>query len=146
MAERTLDDALFVVCGLAWAAALIHLRAAGAQLDSDVPAAVLLGLLAAAQVAWGIATYRHPWRFARGGAVAGVLLAAGALLLRSWDRGAVGTPELLATVAEALIALLAGLRIRGEALPRIGHAVVVTAAVAVISLSSIAFVVGGHAH
>lgn len=59
---RQVDSDVLLMCGLAWAAGLIHIQAAVDHL-SEVPAyTVCFVILAVAQVAWGIALYRSPRR------------------------------------------------------------------------------------
>jgi hypothetical protein len=55
---RTVDNRLFIVCGLAWGAGLVHVHSALAQRGASVAYAVVFAVLAVAQFLWGVAVYR----------------------------------------------------------------------------------------
>ena len=97
-ASGRLDDQLFIACGLAWAAGLLHAVAA--------PPTVPIGLLAAAQICWGVALYRRPSRALLAAGAALSLAAAGA-----WIASRVGSPvgpvDSVAATDEIVLALVA---------------------------------------
>ncbi len=157
-AARTLDDRLFIVCGLAWTTGLIHALAAVQHLDEYVLYAVFFVLLALAQIGWGIAVYRGPSRrLLSAGAL--MSLAVAALWIVSRTSGlpigpepgapeAVGAIDSIATANEIVLALLVFLDLRQKepgALARGCGRLTTIAAVCLILLSSLAFI-GGHAH
>jgi len=147
---RRVDDRVFVACGLAWAAGLIHIEAAIEHSRESALYVVLFAILAAVQLAWGTVLYRRPARR--------VLLAGGGLSLAvvlvwafsrttglpigpdSWQPEPVGAADAIATADEIVIALL--LWARGGLLGRL----VTAAGTALILLSSIVLMLAGHFH
>lgn len=149
-AGRRIDDRVLVLCGLAWAAGLIHVQAALSHLDVHPVHALLFELVACAQLAWGVALYRRPTR--RGllaGAVGSLAVAAVWALSRTvgvpgaWSPEAVGAPDLVATAGELLTAAVA-LALARRRDPR--SAPVVAAGVVLVLLGSLVLVGGTHAH
>jgi hypothetical protein len=146
------DDRLFALCGLAWAAGLIHVAAAISHLDEYALYAVFFEVLAMAQFAWGYAVYRAPTpRLLTVGAIASVLVVALWIVSRTagmpigsepWRPEAVGPLDALASADELILALLVAMRLRGP-----GRSLAHGAAVCVILLSSLALTSGaGHVH
>jgi hypothetical protein len=143
---RTLEDRLFVACGLAWAAGLIHIEAAIEHSDESVLYVVLFALLAATQLGWGVALYRG-----RRVLAAGVVLCLGVVVVWAlsrttglpigpdpWQAEPVGAADLIATADEVAIVLLA--------LSRRGGRLVTAGGTALILLSSIVLMLAGHFH
>jgi hypothetical protein len=156
-AAARVDDRLFVVCGLAWAAGLIHVLAAIQHVDEYLLFAVFFALLAPVQFAWGVAVYRRPGqRLLLAGAVGSLAVALLWLVSRTiglplgetpWQPEPVGAIDVLATADEVVLALM----VFAELAPRraLVPAYRVAAAAAgtgLILLSSLALVAGGHAH
>jgi hypothetical protein len=145
-----IEDRLFVLCGLSWAAGLIHIAAAVAHLDEYALYAVFFEILAVAQFAWGVAVYRAPSRTLLGaGAVVSVLVVVLWIISRTaglpvgpepWHAEAVGPLDALASADELILALLVATRLRGP-----GRSLAHGAAVCLILLSSLALA-GGPAH
>jgi hypothetical protein len=97
---RRLSDALFLACGLAWGAALVHAVTATQQ-------APVFAVAALAQLGWGIALYRMP---SRGVLASGVLLS---LALVALDiANPVGGLESVAAADEVALAVLAVVQLR----------------------------------
>lgn len=150
---RRIDDRVLVVCGLAWAAGLIHVQAAITHLDGHPVQAVLFELLACAQLVWGVVVYRWPTRrWLTAGAVASVGVAAVWALSRTvglpigsgaWTPEAVGALDVIATADELLVAIVA-VSLRAGRRP--ARAPVIAAGVLLVVLSSIVLVTGSHAH
>lgn len=147
--REQIDDRLFIACGLAWAAAIIHVKAALDHADQSVLESVLFDLTACAQFVWGIAVYRGA---GRGVLVAGALgsLAVAAVWVVSRTAGlpigpAPGEPEavgLIDTVAscdELLLAALVALHLVEEQSRR-----ALTATALVLLLLSSLLVLGPH--
>ena len=145
-APRRVDDALFVCCGLSWAAGLIHVVAAVEHVDEYLLFGLFFALLAPAQFAWGVLAYRRPdRRLLVWGAVAN--LAVVALWVVSRTIGlpigpdqpeAVGPVDAVCSADELVLALLvlgAGPR---KPLIALGTVLVLT--------SSLVLVGGGHVH
>jgi Na+-transporting methylmalonyl-CoA/oxaloacetate decarboxylase gamma subunit len=146
------DDRLLVLCGLSWAAGLIHVAAAVTHLDEYALYAIFFEALAVVQFGWGVALYRSPSRrLLVFGAVLSVLVVALWVVSRTaglpigpepWRPEAVGALDALASADEALLAALTAARLRGSGRP-LGHA----AALGLILLSSLALAGGPvHAH
>jgi hypothetical protein len=121
-AAGRLDDQLFIACGLAWGAGLLHAVAALGHIHGYVPFTVAFALVAAAQFAWGVALYRRPGRGLLL-AGAGLSLAAAGLWIASrtsglpigpapWVAKPVGAVESVATAEEIGLALLALAQLR----------------------------------
>jgi hypothetical protein len=158
-ATPLLAGELLIACALSWSAGLIHVKAGIDHLHEHVLVSVLFGLLAAAQLAWGIALYRRP---ARG------LLAAGAamsiLVVALWgvsrvgglpvgpDRlgpEPIGALDAVASADEVVLALLVLLHLRVERAGPAARGVAQVAAAAgtcLILLSALLVALGGHAH
>lgn len=98
-AAPRLSDALFIACGLAWGAALVHLVIAAQQ-------APLFALAALVQLGWGIALYRMPSRrLLAGGVVLGVALCAVDVANPVAGLGAITAADEVALVVLALVQL-----------------------------------------
>lgn len=149
--QQQVDDRLFVACGLSWAAAIIHVKAALDHLDQSAAEAVLFELVACAQLIWGIAIYRGAGRRVLLAGIAGSL-AVVAVWVVSRTSGlpigpAAGHPEavgLIDTVAscdEVLLSALVGLHLAGA--PR--QRSVMATALGLLLLSSL-LVLGPHVH
>jgi hypothetical protein len=149
------DDRLFVLCGLSWAAGLIHVAAAIGHLDEYVLYAVFFAVLAAVQFGCGIAVYRAPSRaLLRAGAVMSLLVVALWIVSRTsglpigpepWQPEPVGLIDAVASADEAVLALLAAAWLRSGPTRRLagyGHG----AALCLLLLSSLALTGGGHVH
>ena len=174
-AALRLDDGLFIAVGLSWGSGLIHAQAAFGQAGKYVPFAIALALLAAVQFAWGAAVYRWPTRWLIGagaalsfGAIAvwvasrtsGLPLGpkpwqhspvgpTGALLCFLGRSPTAGSPTVLATADEALLCFFALAVLQGRRARFAPRAVKLAAAavgVALLSLSSLTFMLSGHAH
>jgi hypothetical protein len=130
-AARRLDDRLFIACGLAWAAGLLHATAALGR--------PLLVLPAAVQLAWGVALYRRPGRRLL---VAGVALGLASAPLWLATRAPV---EAVATLDELALALLALAELRPRRRGRVARvlrAAASTVTVYLVLLSSMALMPG----
>ena len=154
-----LENALFIACGLAWAASLIHVDAAVQHFDEYVLFSVFFAVLAVLQFAWAFAVCRRPSRaLLRAGAAGSLLVAALWLMSRTtglplgperWEPESVGPFDLLATADEILLALLV-LTPRsfrpGTIVARVSMEAAAAVGLLLILLSSLALVGGGHAH
>jgi hypothetical protein len=158
-AAGRLDNALFIACGLAWSAGLIHVEAAIQHVDEHLLYAVFFALLAPAQFAWGVALYRRPGRrLLLAGAVGSLLVVALWIVSRTsglpigpaaWVPEPVGPIDSIATADEAVLALVALLRLpasRGTKMMRASRYVAAAAGTGLILFSSLALVLGGRAH
>jgi hypothetical protein len=158
--EGRLDDALFVLCGLAWGSGLIHVEAAIGHVDEYALYAVFFALLAPLQFAWGVALYRRPtpWLL-KVGAVGSLLVAALWTVSRTtglpigpepWTPEAIGAIDAISTADELLTALIAAALVtglpRGDQAARAFRFVVLAAAVVLILLSSLSLILNGHSH
>jgi hypothetical protein len=158
-ATPLLAGELLIACALSWSAGLIHVKAAIDHLDEHVAASVFFGLLAAAQLLWGIALYRRPARgLLAAGAAMSVLVVAlwamsriGGLPLGPdrWSPEPVGALDSVASADEAVLALLAVLHLRvdrpglsARGVPRLAAA----AGMCLILLSSLLLALGAEAH
>ncbi|HYM57048.1 MAG TPA: hypothetical protein VES79_03715 [Solirubrobacteraceae bacterium] len=154
-----LDDALFIACGLAWSAAVIHVAAAVGHSGEHVLHAVFFAVLAAAQLAWGVALYRRPARgLLSAGAAVSLVVAAIWIVSRTsglplgpdaWAPEPVGAIDSIASADEAVLALLVGFRLRSRPTgPLLGGVkrLATAAALGLIPLSSLALTVGDHSH
>jgi hypothetical protein len=154
-----LDDGLFIACGLAWAAGLIHILAAIQHVDEYVLFAIFFALLAPAQFAWGAALYRRPGRKLLIVGAAGCLMVA-ALWVASrttglpigpdpWTPEPVGPIDALATADEVALVLVAAIQLARPARGALGRwcrYLVLGVGTCLILFSSLALVLGGHAH
>jgi hypothetical protein len=155
---RQLDDALLLLCGVAWAAGLIHIQAAISHADGAQLQATLFVILATAQLCWGALLYQAPSRgLLRTGAVMSIAAALVWLASRTsgipvgpgaWTPEPVGALDVAATLDEVVLALLACLRLRGrrDARRSLAQSAVVGAAILAILLSSLALASGAHGH
>jgi hypothetical protein len=154
-----LDNGVFLACGLAWSAGLIHLAAAVDHVDEYVPFAVFFFLLAPAQLALGVALYRRPTRrLLRAGALGSMIVVAIWVVSRTsgvpigptpWVAEPAGLLDCLASADEAVLALLVLYQLRsdpGPLLVRCSRPLLTAAGVGLILLSSLALAGGGHAH
>jgi hypothetical protein len=154
-----LDNALFIACGLAWAAGLIHVEAAIKHVDEYLLYALFFAVLAPAQFAWGVALYRRPGRrLLLAGAVGSLVVVALWIVSRTsglpigptpWVPEPVGAIDSIATADEAVLALVALLQLpasRGPKLMRGSSYLAAATGTGLILLSSLALVLGGHAH
>lgn len=157
-AGRRVESDVLIMCGLAWAAGLIHVQAAIDHL-SEVPAyTVCFVLLTGAQIAWGIALYRSP---RRGLLIAGAIGSLGVLAV--WvlsrttglpigpERGETEQLGLLDSVASAdeiALVLLVALRLSARHL-RVGGTLawaLRAGLIGLLLLSSLVLAGGVHAH
>jgi hypothetical protein len=158
-AVRPLDQGLFIAVGLSWGSGLIHDQAAVWHLDEYVPFAVAFALLAAVQFAWGAAVYCRPARWLLGAgaglslAVAGVWLASRTSGLpvgpQPWEPEPIGFADVVATADEILLCFLVLLHLAGRGgrvVPRTLELAAASLGVALLSLSSLTFMFGDHAH
>jgi hypothetical protein len=159
LGARRLDDRLFLICGLAWSGALIHVVAAIEHVDEYVLYAVFFELLASAQFLLGIALYRSPTRtLLITGATMSLLVVVLWIVSRTlglpigpapWTPEPVGILDVVASADEAVLALLVLLRLRSTPAGALGRAtayLVTTTGVLLVLLSSLALTLGGHAH
>jgi hypothetical protein len=119
-----------LLCGLAWAAGFIHVRAAIEHLPVSAAEAVFFELLAAAQLLLGVMLYRRPSRTllvtAALGSVAVVVLWVVSRTVglpvgpQPWVPERVGALDVLASADELVLAVLALIRVRGDAATRGG--------------------------
>jgi hypothetical protein len=150
---------LLIACALSWSAGLIHVKAGVDHLHHHVLISVAFGLLAAAQLAWGVALYRRPTGgLLVAGAAMSVLVVAlwgmsrvAGLPLGSdrWSPEPIGALDSVASADEVVLALLAVLHLRVERAGPAARGVAPLAAAAGICLilvSSLLVAVGGHAH
>jgi hypothetical protein len=144
------DDRVFVLCGLSWAAGLIHVVAAIGHVDEYALCAVFFEVLAMVQFWWGIAVYRAPSRrLLHAGAVMSLLVVVLWIVSRTaglpigpepWHAEAVGPLDVLASADEALLALLAAARLRDH-----GRPLAYGTALCLMLFSSLALT-SGHVH
>lgn len=154
---RLLGDGLLLVGGLSWGAGLIHVQAAITHWNEYMLYSVFFALLAAAQLAWGVALCTVRVR---------ALLAAGAALnlcvivlwivsrtigvplgANQWRPEPVGVIDSLATADEFVLAVLVALRLHRQhtgvlyrSLQRLAQAT----AVCLVLLSSLAVTLPPH--
>lgn len=159
LATRHLADSLFLACGLAWGAGLIHVQAAFGHAQESALHTVFFAVLACAQLSWGVAIYRGPSRrlLAVGAAVGlmvvGVWVASRTIGVPigpgAWTPEPVGLSDSLASADEIVVALIVifQLRPRGARLhsPGLSHAVA-AAGVFLVLLSSLVATLGGSGH
>jgi hypothetical protein len=154
-----LDNRLFIACGLAWGAGLIHVEAAIEHIQEYVLYAVFFELLAAAQFLWGIALYRYPTRrLLSAGAVTSLMVVALWIASRTcglplgpspWSPERVGVIDSAASADELVLALLVVLQLRSAgagALVRGFGYLASAAGVCLILFSSLAATLVVHAH
>jgi hypothetical protein len=159
LGARRLDDRLFLICGLAWSAALIHVVAAIEHLDEYALYAVFFEVLASGQFLLGVALYRSPTRTLLITGAAGSLLVVALWIVSrtaglpigpvAWSPEPVGILDVLASADEAVLALLVLFQLRSAPTGALGRGavyVVTATGVVVILLSSLALTLGGHAH
>jgi hypothetical protein len=156
-AAGQLDDRLFIACGLAWLAALIHVRAAIDHFGEYAPYAILFAVLAVAQLAWGAALYRHSSRrLAQAGVALSVCVVAVWIVSRTtglpigpepWRPEEVGPIDSIATANEIVLSLLVVLHFMPAVrlLQRTLRPVATAVGLLLILLSSVALVLVGHA-
>jgi hypothetical protein len=152
---RSLDDSLFVACGLSWGAGLIHLHAASDHLEEYVLFSVFFAVLAAGQFAWGAAICRSRGRGLLGaGAVASLLVVILWAVSRTvglpigpepWSPEPVTAIDAIASADEAVLALLVMLNLRAGALLRGLRHIAAAGGVVLVLLSSLVLTVP-HAH
>jgi hypothetical protein len=154
-----LDDALFLACGLAWGACLIHGVAAIEHAREYMPYSIFFALLACAQLWWGIAVYRRPApKLLLAGAVVSLMVVALWIVSRTaglpigprpWTPESVGAIDSFASADEILLALVVLFQLRPGrrgALARAFRYVVSASGICLVLLSSLAFTLGGHGH
>lgn len=152
------DNAVLLLCGLAWASGIIHIHASIDHLQESVVHAAFFVALASAQFGWGAVLYRSPTArlvlFGAGGSVAVALLWLVSRTIglpigpEAWTPEPVGILDVVATVDEIMLALLGCERvglIRYGARPN-SQPFLTAAALGVMLLSCVALVPGGHAH
>jgi hypothetical protein len=153
------ENAVFIACGLAWCASLIHVQAAIEHLNESALYAVFFALLAPLQFIWGLAVCRRPARpLLRAGAVLSLFVAGLWLMSRTtglpigpahWHSERVGVADSLATADEVVTAFLclrpSGFGVTGF-LQRGSRHVVAAGGLCLILLSSLALAVLGHGH
>ncbi len=150
---------MLLIIGLSWSAGLIHVQAAITHLDEYVPHSVFFALLAAAQLAWGVAVCR---RGARGFLAAGAALNLAVIVLWVFSRTtglpfgpeaggpeAVGGLDSLASADELALVILVLEQLRdrppagrNRVLDRLSQA----AAVSLVLLSALAFTLLADGH
>jgi hypothetical protein len=154
---RQVEADVLLMCGLVWAAGLIHVQAAIDHL-SEVPAyTVCFVLLAVVQVAWGIALYRSPHRNLLIAGVIGSLCVLAVWVLsrtsglpigpQPGEPEELGLLDIMASADAIALVLLAALRLSGRPLGggRVGWAVRAGFG-GLILLSSMVLAGGVHAH
>jgi hypothetical protein len=156
LAAPQLAGALLIACGLSWSAGLIHVKAGIDHLHEHVLVSVAFGLVAAAQLVWGIAVYRRPTRglLAAGAALSVVVVALWAMSrVAGLPVGAgrfspepVGALDAVASADEVVLALLALLHLRAGPAARGVAPLAAAAGMCLILLSALLVAGGGHAH
>jgi hypothetical protein len=149
-----IDDALFVAIGLSWAAAFVHVAASAWHLHEYGPYAGAFALLAAIQFAWGGLAYRRPSRpLLVGGALLNLGTVAVWLASRTtglpigperWQPEQWGLPDIAASADEVALVLL--LVCASGRLARLFRSSAIALGVALILLSVLTLVSGGHSH
>jgi hypothetical protein len=147
---------LLIACGLSWSAGLIHVKAGIDHLHEHVLVSAAFGLLAAAQLVWGIALYRRPTRglLAAGAALSLVVVALWGMSRSAglplgpdrWSPEPVGALDSVASADEVVLALLAFLHLRAGPAARGVAPLAAAAGMCLILLSSLLVALGGHAH
>jgi hypothetical protein len=156
--ERQLDDRLFVVCGLAWAAGVIHAKAAIDHRDVSALHVVFFEIVACAQLLWGAALYRRPGqRLLAAGAIGSLAVVAVWVLSRTiglpvgptpWRPEAVAAIDAIATADEIVLAGLVALGLGASRRPAAARWLgtpLVGVALALVLVSSLV-VIGPHVH
>ena len=157
---RRVDDVVVAVCGLSWAAALIHAEAAVEHAEVAVLHSVFFAAAASFQFLWGIVAYHRPTpRLLWTGAAFSLAIALLWVLSRTsgvpigpgaWTPEPVGLSDVLATADELVLALavLVHLRARGDRGPAVAlRAAIAAAGVSLVLLSSLAVTFSsGHPH
>jgi hypothetical protein len=150
--KARIDDALFAACALAWGASLIHVEAAIGHLGESKLYALLFELTACAQAVWGVAVYRSQRAgLLRIGAAGSLAIVAVWVMSRTsglpfgpepWEAESIGSLDLIATLDEIALAVIAGLRLSGRHVPRALMGVVLL----LILLSALSPTSGAHVH
>lgn len=155
---RTVSDRIFVACGLAWAAGLIHVVATIEHVREYALYAVFFALLAPAQFAWGAALYRRARRWLMWvGAAASLAVVAVWIMSRTsgmplgpdgaWKPEPVGALDGVATADEIALALILLLELSPAGRLVAGcRRVVTVASLPLLLLSSMTLVLVGHSH
>ncbi len=156
VATPVLAGELLVACGLSWSAGLIHVKAGIDHLHEHVLVSVAFGLVAAAQLAWGISLYRRPTRglLAAGAALSVMVVALWGMSRATglplgpdrWSPEPVGALDAVASADEVVLALLALLHLRSGPAARGVAPLAAAAGMCLILLGSLLVAVGGHAH
>jgi hypothetical protein len=154
-----LDDYLFIACGLAWSAAVIHVGAAVQHVQEAALYAAFFAVLAPVQFIWGIALYRRRSRtLLTAGAIASLMVVALWIVSRTsglpvgpepWHPEPVGFIDALATADEIALALVVLVHLRpsrGRKLARGFRILVGAVGLVLILVSSLALAGPFHAH
>lgn len=157
--RRRLDDGLFLACALAWGASVIHVEAAIDHLQEFALYSAFFGVLAAAQLAWGIALYRSPSRrLLVIAAIVSLTVVALWIVSRTsglpigpapWVPERVGPLDSVATGDEAILALLVIFQLRplrAGLLARGFKQLATVTGVGLVLLSSLSLTLAGHVH
>lgn len=158
-AGARLGHGLFIAVGLSWGSGLIHDQAAVWHLDEYVPFAIAFAVLAAIQFAWGAAVYwcPRPWLLGAGAAlslgVAAVWVASRTTGLpigpEPWEPERIGLADVIATADEAVLCLLVLVHFvsrAGRPVSRTLDVALAALGLSLLSLSSLSFMFGDHAH
>lgn len=156
---RPFDHGLFIAAGLSFGSGLIHVQATFSHLDEYVPFSVAFTVVAVLQFVWGAAVYRSPARTLLG---AGAALSLGVAAVwaasrtsglpvgpEPWEREPVGLADVIATGDEVVLCVLVLLHFMaraGRAVPRTLDGAAAALGVSLLSLSSLSFMFGDHAH
>ena len=149
-----LDESLVAACGLACAAAAIHLAAALDHFREHSYHAVFLALAGCAQLAWAFALYRAPSpRLLVGGTLGALALVALWIVSRTSGMPIgpsravepIGVLDSVASVDQLLVAVLLTLRL-GSAPSRRVAGLLNTAALFLLLLSCVAVTHAGYVH
>ncbi len=156
---RAVPDRVLIACGLAWGAALIHVQAAIEHIDEYPLFAIFFAILAPAQLAWGTALYRsRSRRLLTLGAAASIGIVALWIASRTtglpigptpWIPEPVGIKDSIASADELLLALVVVAHLHGAShgvFARGWRYAADAASLGLILLSSLSFLVIGHAH
>ena len=156
----TLDDALFLAIVLSWTAAAIHVVAAYSHAGEAPIHTLAFMIVAAAQLAWGVAAYRGagPAVLASGVVLSLAVVAAWIasrtvglpLGPETWTPEPVGIHGMLATADEIVLAVIVAGRVnvsRGGGWPRSARSLSLVAGTSLVLISAVALTLGGgHAH
>jgi hypothetical protein len=154
-----LSDRIFLACGLAWGACVIHVQAAIDHAHEHAAYSAFFLSLAAAQFVWGLAVARAPTRrLLAVGAIASLMVAALWVVSRTsgmpfgpeaWRPEPIGVIDSLASADEVLLALVVAFQLgRGAAgrLFRVFAPLATAAGVCLVLLSSLSLAAAAHAH